>query len=328
MKFDALNFDCLESVLEYLELIDLLNVADSTKRLKKAAELVYARKYGDKGVWLRNIRISPDRLFFIKDASTMIIEDLKTALKLLRCVGREISKLVMIMLLPGVFSKVNIDKLSKRDQRLFTYINDYCAEYVKNIIIYPSVCYASTLMEHFDKPFPNVHNFEHIDYDFTEKVSLNRLFPKLNSLASCHTRNSSFFSINTNHFPYLERFGFLESSSEAMPENEMLQAFIRLNPQLKELQLRSLDFLYSHLNTDLLRNAVECLQNIESLELDIKPITFLTDSDNIIHIKSVKNFAINFHQIYELPECFGLINYDPNIWKITRKISKINRTYG
>lgn len=43
MKFTDLNFDCLEIVLEYLNLIDFLNVTDTSKRLNKAAELVFAR---------------------------------------------------------------------------------------------------------------------------------------------------------------------------------------------------------------------------------------------------------------------------------------------
>lgn len=48
MKITDLNFDCLETILEYLHFIDLMNVADSTKRLNEAAVLVFARKYGKK----------------------------------------------------------------------------------------------------------------------------------------------------------------------------------------------------------------------------------------------------------------------------------------
>lgn len=43
---DIDDFDCLENVREYLELPDLLNFADTSKQLNKAAELFYTRKYG------------------------------------------------------------------------------------------------------------------------------------------------------------------------------------------------------------------------------------------------------------------------------------------
>lgn len=77
MKFTDLNIDCLEIVLEYLELIDLLNVADSTKRLNKVAELVFARKHGKKDVNFGGTQVSQNRSFRISPF-TIDIEDLKT----------------------------------------------------------------------------------------------------------------------------------------------------------------------------------------------------------------------------------------------------------
>lgn len=63
MKFTDLYFDCLEKLFEYLELPDLLNVADSTKLFKKAAELAYTRKYGNKCLAFGVLEISPDQPF-------------------------------------------------------------------------------------------------------------------------------------------------------------------------------------------------------------------------------------------------------------------------
>lgn len=97
MKLDKLNLDCLESVLEHLRLIDLLNVADSTN---KAAELVYARKYRSKIVWPDNIRISSHRLFRIS-RKMILIKDLKTALQLIRCCGRAVWHLESLFWVSG-----------------------------------------------------------------------------------------------------------------------------------------------------------------------------------------------------------------------------------
>lgn len=46
MKLTNLNIDCLECILGYLGLADLLNAADSNKRLCHASKFVYIRKYG------------------------------------------------------------------------------------------------------------------------------------------------------------------------------------------------------------------------------------------------------------------------------------------
>lgn len=47
MNLNDLNIICLETVLEYLDIANLLNAADSSKRLWHAARLVYERKYGE-----------------------------------------------------------------------------------------------------------------------------------------------------------------------------------------------------------------------------------------------------------------------------------------
>lgn len=42
MKIDDINIDCLEHVFNYLSLMDLINVADANKYLRRAAALVFA----------------------------------------------------------------------------------------------------------------------------------------------------------------------------------------------------------------------------------------------------------------------------------------------
>ncbi|XP_055318374.1 uncharacterized protein LOC129576770 [Sitodiplosis mosellana] len=308
MKLDELNLDCIELVLEHLDLIDLLNAGDSTKRLNKAAELVYAHKYGNKVVQFRSIRISPIRLFKTEGASMVVIEDLKTALQLLRCVGRMISKLHINFSVFRIIEE-DIEEKLQRDRRLFKYINNYCAEFMKDFFIYspaPVVAsYRADFLTYFEKPFINVEMFGHLNYHFTEKSCLIKRFPKLKELGCGHTRNVSFYNINKIHFPHLEHLQIWEFSHiEVSLQNDMVLPILQLNPQLRELTLKSFFLNSSNLNINLIRDAVESLQNIETLFLDIKPITSIKESDNIIHMKRVKSFKIHFDKLEELPECF------------------------
>lgn len=48
MKLTDMNLDCIESCLEHLKFNDLLQVAASNKRLNRAANFIYNRKYGSK----------------------------------------------------------------------------------------------------------------------------------------------------------------------------------------------------------------------------------------------------------------------------------------
>lgn len=50
MKITDLNIICLEDIFEYLDVLNLLNVADSNKRLNFAARFVFRRKHGKMSV--------------------------------------------------------------------------------------------------------------------------------------------------------------------------------------------------------------------------------------------------------------------------------------
>lgn len=45
MKLTSLDDDCLEHLFGYLDTLDLMNVADSTKQVHNAACVVFKRKY-------------------------------------------------------------------------------------------------------------------------------------------------------------------------------------------------------------------------------------------------------------------------------------------
>lgn len=309
MLFTDLDFDCLEYVLEYLELPDLLNLADSTKRLRKAAELVYARKYGKKWLQFREVTNVPDQPFQLTDKA-IDCQGLKMSLQLLRCFGPAISTIKL--------GKIETEhpNPSQMDHRIFTYINEYCAEYLSEFLL-PNQhdsprYYRRPALDYIDKPFTNLIRLSHGDYNFTEEICLKTLFPKLQKLSIALRSNASFFKLNTKHFPSLEIFHIIEDvrDNPSILQNDMVVPFLQMNPQLKELALRSNNFRSSNLNMNLIWIAADNLQDIETLELRIKPITFKIDISNFIRIRSVKKFEINFCHMVELPVCFFPFSFE------------------
>lgn len=292
MKFTELDFDGLECVLEHLELTDLLNVADSCKRLRKAAELVYIREYGKKCVKFSSIiEMCPDQSFKITKDGIVIIR-LKTGLQLLRCVGHTVSKI-------DFFDQTY---LPTRYNWLFTYINKYCAEYLKEFMITGNQIITGDIntfemapaSKYFEIPFPNVVRLRFINYNFNENCCIRRLFPNLQELVCDQMKNASFFTLNTYHFPHLETF---QISGIGCIEKEMILAFLCLNPQLKKFTLWS-NSLSSTLNIDLIRDALVNLQNIEELGIDE-----LHPSNNLIYMKNVKSFRFSLVNWNKIPEC-------------------------
>lgn len=298
MKFTDLNFDCLETVLEYLKLVDLLNMADSTRRLKKAAELVYARKYGDWPVIFGAMEKSPVQSFRFTNQG-IESKGLKASLQLLRCVGSAIS---VIALDPVAIQEPNP---SQMDRRLFNYINNYCAEHLEEITLQQnedsSRYYRRPILDYFKKPFTSLVRLYHIDYNFTAKICLKTLFPNLKELKSGHMINASFYKFNTKHFPNLDTLGIQESAKRNLSclRNDMVLAFLKLNAQLKDLRIVSTHLRSSNLNTNLIWSAVDSLPNLEDVNLSIKPVP--STKINAKHMRNVKIFRIGFKKLKEMP---------------------------
>lgn len=288
-KLTDLNFDCLESILEYLELIDLLNVADCNKRLQKAAELVYAYKYGDKTVLFSNR--PTDRLIRVVD-KYIEITDLKVSLRFLRCVGCEISKIEI--------RKRGRWKKNIEDQyKLFKYINKYCAEHLEEMKLLKTKFVVDS--NNFNQPFKSLVRLNIVDYDFSKKISVANFFPKLNYLIYSNFKNASLFNINTDYFSALTTLVIHQTHLNNSFRNENVLPFLELNPQLRTLALVS---AAPNLNTNLIRSAVHSLQNISILHIDMDAITGTKETDHFIYMKSMKIFRINFENFNKLPVCY------------------------
>lgn len=250
LKITDIGVDCLEQIFRHLDLKDLLNVADSNKVLKSAADTVYTLKYARKWVcshYLYSLTLNDRRDGRLTVFSTEILlsQDLKTVLQLLRCFGHLI---LGIAILPCELIDNNT---SVNYLRIITYLNDYCAQSVVSIIIESSP--QIELVEKYLKPFPKVKlvHFRYHSNEYEEGF-LTRTFPNLVKLEykahkRCTEANQNirdFFIRIVNNFPRLETLK-VEYDMSRQEKAELsdgfldnLTAALRLNPQLKRLELK------------------------------------------------------------------------------------------
>lgn len=145
LRITDLMIDCLKEVFEYLGLCDLLNVADSNKRLQQAAGFVYDRKYGKKRIFISpNLRCTSqnqnltvfDHIIRVRSRSVY------TSLRFVRCFGHSITH-------------ISNNCLEKRCFSLICYLNKYCDQSLIELCVrrYSDI---ESIFDGIQKPFEKV----------------------------------------------------------------------------------------------------------------------------------------------------------------------------
>ncbi|XP_055299702.1 uncharacterized protein LOC129567121 [Sitodiplosis mosellana] len=300
-KITDVNQFCLEKIFMYLDLEDLLNVANANKYLQFATHSPYARqnakktiyialekdcfgeKYGSliqRGISIANIRNSE---------TTISIRDFKTALQMLRCFGH---KLVDINLL-----YYNQYPNSRRLNRLMSYINVFCAESLTKIEM--SNLFSRVPLEEFKKPFTNVESVELKDSP-SDNCNLRTIFPKLRHLI-CSTKCNPASITPAVHFSNLEHLEFGNFHAKVIDENKQaIVDMLRLNPQLRSFAIEFLEF-------DVLSFIAKYLESVKNLNIltgrgdysgDL--IQFPNVECLTVYFRSKMNFPLLLNQLKEL----------------------------
>lgn len=143
IKIIDINMDCLEHILKRLSIDDLLNVADSNKRMREAAAFTLAFKYKILWLTIKNIRISSQSKIICFHRGRFSISNVRTCLRFLRCFGN------MTGLLYIYYNGADDEHCAVIDQ----YLNKYCAETLS--IIQMNHARKNT-MNRIQKPFTKV----------------------------------------------------------------------------------------------------------------------------------------------------------------------------
>ncbi|XP_055317512.1 uncharacterized protein LOC129576421 [Sitodiplosis mosellana] len=294
-KLSDINIDCQERVFKHLDLLDLLNIADSSKQFKTAADLVFAKKFGNERVNV--VYIQPYRKQCGKvDETVEWIHSAKTCLQVFRNFGHLIT--VLEFGPANVLEKTHLkESFSLLYKFAIEYINEYCAESLTEFLIHQ--CPKGFLK--YLKPLPNVSTVEIESFGFEgqSKDSLKTLFPKLNRLIYIDFNQS--LGIIENHFPHLEHFCVRRGSGHGIvPWDNISPAVLDSNPQLRTLFCFDIGP-----GVNVLRS-MERLQHLEELQLiwDMKFVTPRNEfNGEIFRFRTVKILGILFMNPERTPSC-------------------------
>lgn len=273
LKLTDVGIDCLERILRYLPLNDLMNVADTNKQLKEVAELVFLLKHGNTILRILGFDFPINKFF--ENRVEICSVDLKIILQLLRCFGYLLHRLeIDIDIRKRLVAIDNVELVNVYIDHLIVYIKQYCVETLTELNISNS---PNGLLNRFEGPFPNVHTAFVRSSDLPN-VSLNEFFPKLKRLTyRCH-QISDLANIESN----IQTLDHLEIINWCRENNELFRT-IQLNPRLQSLGVPFF-VIYQGIN--------EKIPHLTDLRVDatgwseIDPIEF--------HFKTVKRLEIQY----------------------------------
>lgn len=271
-KITDLNDDCLEHILKFLEIRDLIKVVDTSKYFHSAVSLAYQSRYGQLRV---RLVIYPHRYkWFDFEFRWIIVQNMTACLRFLRCFGHLISYLDIEYDQSSHQNRIEIDK----------YVNKYCADSLIRLRLYSAPKWT---MDSLIKPFKKVKSIK-LSWCFLANnlIEFNQWFPNMKQLKISYGNQV----IHRNHIE--KTFSHLEFLSIEMMKcqkqlfyKENVIETLRLNPQLKMLRMSG-----DVLDAQFLQKATENLTALECLELIWYKRCF--NFNGAIEINSIKKLKI------------------------------------
>lgn len=220
------NNDCLEHLLKYLSLADLLNCCDTSKQLVDAAKLAFASKHGRKTIVLNSFPYSISQTI-VFHSNEIWVYDFQTCLRILRCFGSVIAKLHVYYNFDDDLPRSKLDR----------YIQEYCAASLTEIQFHKAPANA---MKHLRKlEFPKV---ETVGFnDISKKLAGNLLnvkkcFPNVRNLKLIKC-NAALSNCISTKFIKLEHLSIHFDRMTGLECNANCLLCLDLNPQLRSLHI-------------------------------------------------------------------------------------------
>lgn len=281
-----LDSHCLENIFSYLEVKDLLNVADTSNALKPAIGVAYRRKYETKTAnVILGIQqyISPEPI--CEAFNNIQINDLKTTFQLIRNFG-------YLMKVLHVAYDQDLDRCGE----VYSYVNRYTNQHLTDLYFNNQLPnYMAETM--FQYPFSNVARISFDNtYLFGDITDFNKWFPNIRGMTFHNAILTDPKCIETN-FPTLDYL----KVSKSTPTDSIENAF-RLNPQLQELDL------YSDFSGILLELASESLPNLEWLSVRWEK----DENEEYEMLSNINGGNIYFNKLKTLNIYLGSENDDDN----------------
>lgn len=225
-----LNSYCLDHIFNYLELIDLVNVAEANSKLKLDCKLPFVRNYRSKkvemikyGGWSTDFAYAN---WFRVDANYISIRNMIACLKLLRHFGHLLTNL-----------SVNFEDTKPAHRaEVERYIYDNCTESLIEIDFgYAELSTFSTI----EKPFAKVEKVSFSDCDLGKEIcEFNKWFPSMRHLYIDSCNHIADLKCIENPFPNLTHLELHVNRriQKGFQKSNVLEC-LRLNSNLQSLTL-------------------------------------------------------------------------------------------
>lgn len=216
-------YDCLERILDLLDLKDLLNLAQTCKRLQIAAAAKFGDTYGEYRVELHPRYGFYSSEIYVMTNSVGLYGNIR--LPFLRCFGSKVSEL-----------GIQFTNEDRQADRVGQYIIEYCVNNLTKISLRGLL---TLLNDSFQKPFQTVAEVSIEECKI--KLPLGRcldLFPNMHRLELSHTAIDQ--TAIQVHFPHLKHL-FIVNDAETGLTNEEIAQILHSNKQLESLVVWSFD---------------------------------------------------------------------------------------
>ncbi|XP_031632789.1 uncharacterized protein LOC116346726 [Contarinia nasturtii] len=270
-KLTDMGLDCLQRIFAFSSIDDLVNIAHANTKLRPAADYIFGRKIRGKRLTFRIMCTYPNELYPAKEVGEEIfIQDLQTALRLLRCFGHKISKM-----------KLSYPRVMRRaPPKVLRHANEYCSA-LTDIAFHMIFKYAFGWS--LQKPFLNVENIRFVNCKLSKKITrFNDFFPAMRYL---HLVNVYLGKVKYAYQKYHNLEHLVIDTGRDLYTN-MFET-IRINPQLRNLSLHQKVPKY-------IRASSKYLTQLERLRLHVG----LSDLDKFnVNFKTVKVLEIFYKNV-------------------------------
>lgn len=239
IKLIDLKYDCIRSILTYLNFSDLMNVANANVYLKEVACNVFYEKYR-----METFSINADRISIHGESESMPF--ISTVESPLNAVGTFFKHFGPMLTKLAFFGS----KDEFYAQWVENCIVKYCSGTLVEILLYNHVI---ELLSELRQPFPCVESVTIIQSRLSYNISkLEKWFPKMRKLKLIDSTTPNPACIE-KHFPHLESLViWLHGSRRGGFTKSNLNEIIRLNPNIQDLwfQFYSFPVNSDHLQID------------------------------------------------------------------------------
>lgn len=255
-----INEDCLQAIFEYLNVRNLINVAETDDRFIPAACSVFSRYHRKKSVSV---------CFYDEENANELVIEASTTVIFLRHFGHLISKL-------SLYHLSIIDPDAAIQLSIFKHCSTSLAELSLNL-------FEEKDFHAIEQPFTNVKRLSINKCWLNSNLSLlSKWFPDLSSLSlNCVYQ---LHSQTIAHFPQLKHLKIIDHFNDI--DLGTINKMLHCNPQLESLVFER------DCNANFLQSITKSLPQLQELELWVPNDRFRSFGKQIVRFESVKKLKL------------------------------------